>query len=153
MRQLQITKPNHHNRCPFCREFLSNIMISHISTFGDHILRKTATCKPCELDFIEIDGKWKTSFLEFDQLDFEIDEELAREIYMFHEYDNTILMQQYGLSREEFNKMILDEWQEFISCKKPNHQLFIWKLNSQHGFALVRDKLVVKTLKMTFSFI
>ncbi len=153
MRQLQITKPNNHNRCPYCREFLSNITTSHMSTTGDHILRKTARCKPCELDFIEIGGKWKTSFLEFNQLDLEMEDDLAREIYMLHEYDNTILMEQYDLSREEFNKMILDEWQEFISYKKPNYKLFIWKLNGQHGFAIVRDEIIVKTIKITFSFI
>ena len=74
--------------CPICDGRISDIGFTHINSKKGHIKYDTAKCLQCNVDLTDRNRKWTTSWLEYHNLDTEIDLELAKDIYQIHELNN-----------------------------------------------------------------
>lgn len=129
--------------CPICDGRISDIGFTHINSKKGHIKYDTAKCLRCHIDLTDRDGKWSTSWLEYHNLDTEIDLNLAEDIYQIHEFNNQELAEEYGMSMTEFNQMAEDMWDDFLAKKRENDMLFTWKVDGKHGLAIVRKGFVI----------
>lgn len=143
MRQLRMIRGERIDACPICNGRISDLGFTHINSKEGHLKYETAKCLACNVRLTDTDGKWKTSWLEYHQLDTNIDMELAKNIYEVHEFNNQKLAAEYGLSMAEYNEMAQNMWDDFLDKMKSDDKLFTWKADGRHGLAIVRNGFVI----------